>query len=160
MIGTVINGAEEAISIMDRVTEFIISEVEEEHVQRLLNGTYETKVKEWIEFQNDTSDLEAMYKEKYSLKDIHLRNYMNIAAMHKIISVSYTDIMSTSTTISPIATCLIVLQNVIGFYINEETIRSIFKECPKLKEEFGDKPMDFVNKVIEDILHKVEEGLK
>lgn len=160
VIGTVINGAEEAISIMDRVTEFIISEVEEEHVQRLLNGTYETKVKEWIEFQNDTSDLEAMYKEKYGLKDIHLRNYMNIAAMHKIISVSYADIMSTSTTISPIATCLIVLQNVIGFYINEETIQSIFKECPKLKEEFGDKPMDFVNKVIEDILHKVEEELK
>lgn len=160
VIGTVIDGAEEAISIMDRVTEFIISEVEEEHVQRLLNGTYETKVKEWIEFQNDTSDLEAMYKEKYGLKDIHLRNYMNIAAMHKIISVSYADIMSTSTTISPIATCLIVLQNVMGFYINEETIRSIFKECPKLKEEFGDKPMDFVNKVIEDILHKVEEELK
>lgn len=160
VIDAMIDGAEGAISIMDRVTKFIISEVEEEHVQRLLNGTYETKLKEWIEFQNDTSDLEAIYKEKYGLQDIHLRNYMNIAAMHKIISVSYIDIMAASITNSPIETCLTVLENVIRFYIDEETIRAIFKECPKLKEEFGDKPMDFVRKVIEDILHKVEEGLK
>ena len=149
-----------AIDFMDKILIFNISEVEEEHVQRLLNGTYETKVKEWIEFQNDTSDLEAIYKEKYGLEDIHLRNYMNIAAMHKIISVSYIDIIAASITNSPIETCLLVLENVIRYYISKSMIGDLFNKCPKLKEEFGDKPMDFVRKVIEDILHKVEEELK
>nr|DAI29530.1 MAG TPA: hypothetical protein [Caudoviricetes sp.] len=148
------------IDFLDKIISFSISEVEEEHAQRLLNDTYESKLKEWIEFQNDTSDLEALYNEKYGLEVVHLRNYMNIAAMHKIISVSYDDIMATSIVISPIEYSLIILQTAMEFYISEEIIMDLLNKCPKLKEEFNGRPMDFARKVIEDILHKVEEELK